>query len=539
MTQTSIAFLILALLAPPAHAQPPAGRPSAAPPPFAAQPPIYPDIRPVRTCESLASVALPNTTIESAAAEQPPAEGAAMCRVTAIVTHPPAGDRVRIWVALPIDKWNGRFQGMGGGGMSGGNEMSVRAPAAAGYAAGATDTGHEGGSGSFALGSGHRHNWMLIRDNAYLGIHDMTVTAKALAQAFYGKPPKYSYWNGCSTGGRQGLSEAQRYPADYDGILAGAPAINFPKLHVAQLWGPVLMHAAGHAVPMCRFTAATDAAVKACDGNDGVTDGVISDPTRCTFDPGTLVGTVPAASAAPGASAPGGTPGGCGAFTQADAEIIRKIWEGPRRADGTPLWPGLPRGAAFALSATAGTPPAPRPFGITLDWLRYFVTQDPAFDWTTITPAGYEQIWDQSYEQFNAVIGTDNPDLTAFRDRGGKMVLWHGWADQLIVAGGTLDYFTRVQHHQGGPAKAAQFVRLFMAPGVAHCGGGPGAAPAGHFDAVVKWVEQGTAPETLEGVKRDQSGAVMMSRPVCQYPLTARYKGRGSRDDAASFECSR
>ena len=122
---------------------------------------------------------------------------------------------------------------------------------------------------------------MLIRDNAYLGIHDMTVTAKALAEAFYGKAPKYSYWNGCSTGGRQGLSEAQRYPADYDGILAGAPAINFPKLHVAQLWGPMLMQAAGHAVPMCRLNAAVEAAVKACDANDGVADGVITDPARC------------------------------------------------------------------------------------------------------------------------------------------------------------------------------------------------------------------------------------------------------------------
>jgi len=521
MTPATLAFLTLALLASAALAQPPAA------PPFAAQKPIYPDIKPARSCESLKELTLANTTIESVLADKSVPAG--VCRVTAVVTHPPAADKVKVWVALPIDTWNGRFQGMGGGGMSGGSENSLRAPAAAGYAAGATDTGHEGGSGSFALGPDNRHNWMLIRDNAYLGIHDMTVTAKALAEAFYGKAPKYSYWNGCSTGGRQGLSEAQRYPADYDGILAGAPAINFPKLHVAQLWGPMLMQAAGHAVPMCRLNAAVEAAVKACDANDGVLDGVITDPARCTYDPGALVGTVASGSSDPG--------GGCGAFTEADADIIRRIWEGPRRSDGSPLWPGLPRGAAFALSATGGTPLAPRPFGITLDWLRYFVTQNPAFDWTSITPAAYEQIWDQSYEQFNAVIGTDNPDLAAFRDRGGKIVLWHGWADQLIVAGGTIDYMKRVQQASGGAAKTAQFARLFMAPGVAHCGGGAGAAPTGHFDAVVKWVEQGTAPDTLPAVRRDSSGKVTLSRPLCQYPLVARYKGRGDQNDAASFEC--
>jgi hypothetical protein len=165
------------------------------------------------------------------------------------------------------------------------------------------------------------------------------------------------------------------------------------------------------------------------------------------------------------------------------------------------------------------------------------VTQNPAFDWTTVTPAAYEQIWDHSYEQFNAVIGTDNPDLTAFRDRGGKILLCHGWADQLIVAGGTIDYMKRVQEASGGAAKTALFARLFMAPGVAHCGGGAGAAPTGQFDAVVRWVEQGIAPETLSAVKRDASGKVTLSRPLCQYPLVARYRGRGDQNLAESFEC--
>src|SRR5687768_10068601 len=192
--------------------------------------PLVAGARPARSCESLDTLALPNTTIDSAAVVSSAAAGGggqgaqlpavSFCRVVATVTHPPAGDRVRIWVGLPMEGWNGRFQGVGGGGFSGGSAGSIVRPVSQGFAAGATDTGHPGGSGSFAMDSAGRLDWMLIRDNAYLGIHDMTRTAKALAQAFYGTPAVRSYFNGCSTGGRQGLAEAQRYPTDYDGILA-------------------------------------------------------------------------------------------------------------------------------------------------------------------------------------------------------------------------------------------------------------------------------------------------------------------------------
>jgi Tannase and feruloyl esterase len=485
-------------------------------PPAASPRPLYSDAAPARDCASLASVSLPDTTVESAVDDQ------GVCRVTAVVTHPPADDKVKIWVALPIRNWNGRFQGVGGGGFSGGNENAVRAPAGAGYVAASTDTGHPGGSGSFALDANGRLNWMLIRDNAYLGIHDMTVTAKALTAAFYGKPPRYSYFNGCSTGGRQGLSEAQRYPADYDGILSAAPAINWPKLHVEQLWGALVMLEAKNFVPMCKLNAVTTAAVEACDGLDGVKDGVIDDPMRCTFDPKVLVGT---------------TAAGCSEFTDADATVVRKILDGPKRRDGSFLWYGTPRGALFLLSATGGTPLTAQPFAITLEWFRYFLTQNPKWEWASLTYATYEQLWDQSIEQFGPVLGTDNPDLSAYRDRGGKLVLWHGWADPLIYANGTIDYFTRVQRQMGGPEKTAAFARLFMAPGVGHCDGGPGPAPSGQFDAVVKWVEDGQAPETLKAVRRDRSGAVIRSRPLCQYPLVATYNGQGSTDDAGSFTC--
>ncbi len=493
----------------------------AAPPLMQVRPkPVIANAKPVRSCESLASVALPNTTIESATVD---ANSPDVCRVTAVTTHPPAGDKVRIWVAIPLSSWNGRFLGSGGGGFSGGNAGAVNQPVAAGFAAGATDTGHEGASGSFALDADGRLNWQLIRDNAHVGIHEMTVTGKALTQALYGVAPRYSYFNGCSTGGRQGLMEAQRYPQDYHGILSAAPAINWNRFHIGHLWGPVVMNAAQHAVAPCKLAEATAAAIAACDGLDGVKDGVIENPRRCTYDPTALVGS---------------SAGTCGPFTDADAAVIRKLWQGPRHQDGTFMWYGLPRGADLsALWTSGGTPLRPQPFSISLEWFRYFLTQNPSLDGNAITPAAYDRFWEQSLEQYGAVFGTDNPDLSAFRDRGGKAIMWHGWADQLIAADGTIDYLTRVQRHMGGEQATSDFLRLFMAPGVAHCAGGAGPQPVGQLDALLAWVEEGKAPETLQATRRDDAGRVTRSRPLCQYPLVATYKGSGSTDEASNFAC--
>jgi feruloyl esterase len=493
----------------------------AAPPLMQARPkPLIANVRPERSCESLASVALSNTTIESAMVD---ASTPDVCRVTAITTHPPVGDKVRIWVALPMSNWNGRFLGTGGGGFSGGSAAGVIQPAALGFAAGATDTGHEGASGSFALDANGRLNWQSIRNNAHLGIHEMTVVGKALTEAMYGLAPRYAYFNGCSTGGRQGLMEAQRYPQDYHGIVSAAPAINWTKFIPQEVWGAVVMNAANNPIAPCKLAAATAAAVSVCDGIDGVKDGVIEDPKRCTYDPKPLVGT---------------EAGECGVFTEADTNVIRRLWEGPRRQDGTFLWYGLPRGADLnALWTSRGTPLRPAPFGIAMDWFRYFLTQNPKFDGNTLTPPAYERLWEQSVEQYGSVFGTDNPDLTAFRDRGGKAIVWHGWADQLISAEGTIDYYARVQQQMGGAKKTAEFIRLFMAPGVGHCGGGAGPAPTGTLEAILAWVEDGKAPETLRATRRDQNGAITRSRPLCAYPLVAKYRGRGSTDDGASFEC--
>src|SRR5580765_5846372 len=276
---------------------------------------LFPGITPACSCESLTNVSLPNTTIQSAVVDA----SNRMCQVTAIVTNPPAGDRVKVWIGLPLTNWNGRFQGTGGGGFLGGHPASLREPVSRGFSAGATDTGHEGGSGKFALDSDGRQNWQAIIDNAYLGIHEMTVLGKALTKAFYAKAPRYCYFVGGSTGGRQGLMEAQRFPDDYDGIISACPAINWHRFVPACLWPEVVMLSMSNFVSKAKLDAATAAAIAACDTDDGVKDGVIDDPFRCSYDPKALVGTEV----------------GNETFTAADAEVVRKIWQGPRAQDGS------------------------------------------------------------------------------------------------------------------------------------------------------------------------------------------------------------
>lgn len=486
----------------------------------AAPKPLVANARPVRSCESLTKVTLANATIESAA---PDANNPDICRVAVLATHPPADGKVRIWIAIPTSNWNGRFLGNGGRGYAGGRAADVDPGVALGFASGATDTGHEGNTPRFALDANGRLDWQAIRDFGHAGVHEMTVAGKALTQALYGAPPRYSYWNSCSTGGRQGLMEAQRYPQDYDGIVAGAPAINWPNLMMQSFWGSMLMKEASNPVAPCKLAAATAAAIAACDASDGVKDGVIEDPGRCDYDPKPLIGTAA---------------GDCGAFTASDVDIVRKIWEGPRRQDGGPLWYGQPRGADLnALSAPRGNPPQIRAFPFSDGWLKFWVTQDPQFDWNTITPADYQAYWDQSNEQYGDVMATDSDDLSAFRARGGKMIVWHGWADQLITPHGTIHYYKRVEQQMGGAKMTSNFARLFLAPGVSHCEGGAGPEPDGLLDALVTWVEDGKAPATLTATKRDQTGAVTRSRPLCPYPLVAKYKGKGSTDEAANFTC--
>jgi feruloyl esterase len=443
-----------------------------------------------------------------------------------VVTHPPAGDVVNIDVWMPVDGWNGRFEGVGGGGYAGGFPQALALPVSQGYAAASTDTGHPGGNGAFVLDANGRLDWQLIRDFAYLGIHDMTVVGKAVTAAFYGRLPRYAYWNGCSTGGRQGLSEAQRYPDDYDGILSAAPAINWSRFIPAEFWPELVMLRDGDFLPQCKFDAFQAAAVAACDlAGDGVRDGVIGDPSRCRFDPRSLIGQA--------------TP--CGTITAQDAGVVAKILGGPRGTSGESLWYGLTPGTSFAGIAgttTANGTTTGAPFPIALTHIGIWLLQNPGWDWRTATYQQYEQLFTQSVEEYTSVIGTDNPDLHAFAGHGGKVLIWHGQADQLIFPQGTVNYYQHVQATMGGPARTQQFARLFLAPGVAHCAGGSGPQPDNPFNALVNWVERGKAPRTLAGVTRDSTGAVTASRPICLYPEVATYRGHGDTTRASSFVCS-
>lgn len=461
--------------------------------------PLYGEVTPVCECATLTQISLANTTIQSAALD--PKDGS--CRVVALVNRPPANDAVKVWIALPTKGWNGRFEGTGGGGFLGGHPMALKEPLAQGFAAGATDTGHEGGSGAFALDTvQHRLNWQLVRDNAYQGIHDMTVTGKALVQAFYGKPARYAYFVGGSTGGRQGLSEAQRFPDDYDGVMSYWPATNWHKLLMADIWPQAVMNEARHYVSAQKYAFANKAFIDAYDARDGLTDGVVDDPFTASFDLKTLVGK----------AADGET------FTQADAEVIRQIWEGPRTKNGQFLWYGLTPGTDLnALGGTRGSPLAGSPFGISVEWIRYFLTLNPRWNDATLNRDQFELLWNQSVDQYAQVFGTDSPDLSRFRDRGGKLLMLHGLVDQLICPQGTIDYYERVRTQMGGPKKTAEFARLFLIPGIDHGNRGPGTKPIDHFERLVQWVETGKAPDRINAELRDKSGNLVRARSYAPY----------------------
>jgi hypothetical protein len=469
-------------------------------------------------CEDLATLDLPETIALTAELDS---DGSAagqtglpeFCRV-AITVDP----QVNIEVWLPTDTYNARFQAVGGGGYAGSISFAAMANALRnGYATASTDTGHVGGNGAFALNPDGTLNWQLIEDFASRSLFQLTEKAHTLIDAFYGQPADFAYWNGCSTGGRQGLMLAQRFPDGYDGILAGAPAIHWDRFHPAQLWPPVvrLEEVGGASISTCKYDAATAAAVAACDGQDGVVDGILDDPRTCDFDPRTLVGA---------------DLGACGTITAEEAEAIARIWDGPRDTDGQRLWYGIPIGTPMA--ALAG----PSPFFVGLQHAQFWVNQDPAWDWQTLTYDNYADFFATSVAKFNDAIGTDDPDLSAFRDSGGKALIWHGWADPLIFPQGTVHYYDAVLDTFRSRHQVQEFARLFMAPGVGHCGGGAGPNQFDMFGALIAWVEGGEAPDRITA-SRVEGGEVVRSRPLCAYPYVARYDGKGDPNDADSFRC--
>jgi feruloyl esterase len=476
------------------------------------------------SCESLQSLVLPDTTILAASPVAagpftPPTQGAApsggpkpipvpaSCRVIGRVK--PA---INFEVWMPLSNWNGKFQGVGGGGFAG--VIGYPAMASAlnrGYATASTDTGHSTPGGSWALGHPE-----LVTDFAYRAINEMTLKAKSIVEAFYGQGPRLSYFVGCSTGGRQGLMEAQRFPADYDGIVAGAPANFWTHLMAGSLWpaSATLKDPVSH-LSSSKLALLNKAALAACDARDGVADGLIESPQRCSFDPRTL-------------QCSGADGDAC--LTAAQVEAAGKIYAAsvnPRTREE--IFPGMAPGSELTWGALAG---GPQPFSIPVDFYKYFVHSDPNWDWRTID---FDRDVVSIDQKFAKLMNATDSDLKAFKARGGKLIMYHGWNDQLIQPGNSVNYYTRVSRTMG-VKETDDFLRLFMVPGMQHCAGGVGPNTFDALGALEQWVEKNATPEALIA-SHVTAGVVDRTRPLCPYPLTAAYKGSGSIDDASSFVC--
>ena len=478
------------------------------------------------SCESLASLALKDTVITathvvpagqfSLPAERPNAGRGGnpyaslseFCRVSATL-RPTSDSDIKIEVWLPTNGWNGKFQAVGNGGWAGVISYAAMADAVrAGYASASTDTGHVGGRGTFALG----HPEKLI-DFAWRSEHEMTVTAKAVVRAFYGSAPTRSYWNGCSTGGRQGLKEAQMFPEDYDGIIAGAPA----NRTGISLWiaHAVLKDPASY-IPPSKYPMIHQAALAACDAHDGLKDGLIDDPTKCAFDPKVLL-------------CQGGDGSAC--LTAPQVAAAKKIYSpaiNPRT--GQELFASLVPGTELGWAVQAQ---GPEPSANIYDQYRYVVFKDLNWDWKTFD---FDKDVVRGDQPEHVVMNATDPNMQPFFSRGGKLLLYHGWSDPNVPTVNTIKYYKSVVDNLGGAAKAMNSVRLFLAPGMGHCGGGEGPNAFDKIGPLERWVEQGQAPEQLPA-SHSANGKVDRTRPLCPYPQVATYKGTGSIDDAANFIC--
>jgi hypothetical protein len=426
--------------------------------------------------------------------------------------------------------WNGKNRDLGGG-VYVGSVGSVVASTNLGYVGTSTDAGHEGSplSGSFALNPDGTLNWGLIEDFAADGIHEQHVWGVKLAEAYYGMEPVRKYWMGCSTGGRQGHYQAQNFPQDFDGILAGAPAFNWDRFITAELWPAVVMNQeVGAPIAAVKLDAVTNAALAACDSQDAIPgDGIVQDPRACTYSAAAFV-----------CKANGGPSSDPNCLTPAEASAVNKIWDGPRDTNGNRAWYGLERGTALSgFFALAG----PVAFPIATEHFRYWIHQDPTFDWHTVTESSFINDLRTSIAKFNDVIGTDD-DLKDFRKAGGKMITYHGLSDQVIFPRGTYHYYNSVL--QGNYKETQKFYRYFPYPGNGHCGGvgAPVSAGVGAplidqealFSALVNWVENGVAPDY---VVASQPPPTARTRKICMYPNALVYNGSGDPNNQASFYC--
>jgi hypothetical protein len=462
------------------------------------------------------------------------------CRVVVEAT-PSADSSIKIEVWMPANTqnggaWNGKLQGQGNGGFAG--EIGYRQLGAAvlqGYAGVGTDTGHAGGGTDASWALGHPEK---VTDFGYRGIHEMTRVAKEVVKSFYGNDPQHSYFAGCSNGGRQALMEAQRFPEDYDGILAGAPA-NF--------WTHLLTKALADAqattldpasyIPPSKLSAIASAVNAACDAQDGVADGIINDPRKCRFDPATML-------------CKAGESEKC--LTAAQVTALKKLYEGPNDAQGQKIFPGYLPGAeegpgGWGTWITGTAPGKSLMFAFGGGYFSNMIYAKA--DWN-YRDANVDQALKAADEKTAQALNATEANLVAFKTRGGKLILYHGWNDPAISALNTINYYTDVMNRMRGQEPEA-FMRLYMVPGMQHCGGGPGpdsfGLGGGAKDAqrnvalaLEQWVEKGIAPNVIVATKNegaDASKGAKMTRPLCPYPQIAKYKGNGNTDDASNFVC--
>ena len=433
----------------------------------------------------------------------------AFCRVAATLTPSPSSDiRMEMW--MPIAGWNGNFRGTspnGLGGLLNYNAMGVGLTD--GFAIASTDTGHQGGDTA----------WMQVPDKvtdfAGRAMHATTVAGKALATAYYGTAPRYSYMIECGGGSAAALHEVQKYPADYNGIVVGGHAAHLTRQIFGQLWPWLATHPNGVAIlPAAKLSVIHDAVLNRCDLLDGVKDGLLENPLRCTFDPKEI-------------ECKSGDSANC--LTTAQVGAVQKIYAGPiNPRTNEKIWSPLFRGSELDWSFFTESA---APIGIATSALRMIVG-DPSWDYRSIDFDRHVALADKSDI---ARVSASNPDISSYVRGGGKLILSGGWNNALVPAGAVLDYYNSVQATVG-IEDTRQGVRLYMVPGMIECNGGPGTDTFDMLAAMRRWVERGEAPNDVLA-SRVEHGKVVRTRPLCPYPQVATYRGNGSTDEAANFAC--
>ncbi|MGD8339604.1 MAG: tannase/feruloyl esterase family alpha/beta hydrolase [Gammaproteobacteria bacterium] len=455
------------------------------------------------------------TDIPELAADSDTQQLAAHCRVRGRI-EPAIG--FEVWLPAP-ENWNGKFLAIGGGGTAGNISYTRMAPMLnQGYATASTDTGH----------SSRDWEWMsddgLLRDFAYRAIYEMTAKSNAIVSNFYARPASYRYFNGCSLGGRQGLVEAQRFPDDYDGIVAGAPVNAYVDTRLTQVWAMQVVQPAlpgQSALDADALALVTATATAQCDTLDGVADNVLEDPRRCNFDPGRL-------------QCGFASPGRC--LSAAQVQAVRQMYAGPALPGAGRVAPGFPVGSETGWSfALAAEPPE-----ISLRFLRRVIFDDPLWSWRRFALATDAAL---ARERAGWLMDATSPDLARYRDQGGKLLLYHGWNDTNNPAEATITYYESIETElalRPNPYSIGtrDFARLFLVPGMGHCGGGLGTSRFDAQRAIENWVERGIAPDRIEAERVDDRGQIIRTRPLCPYPQTARYRGTGNSDRSGSFVCA-